>query len=459
LKNPWNFKDSQKERLSTLVQWNTPLSRMDRQSWLLFLVLAVLFLILNAPAYRGYFQDDDLDTMGWAPLVRASEFLQGLASPRYMPNNFRPVGHFYYHLLTIIFHLDFAEYIIPLQMAHLLNVWLLWMIARKLDLETAAIFIGAVFYLFHAELMDVYWKPMYVFDLLCTTFCLLSLLLWLHKRWILSFAAFWFAYKAKELAVMLPFVMATYEFILGQRRWKPLVPFVLASLSFGLQGLLLNRNKDNYYTFRFHFGALAKTSSFYSSKLFSLPLAGFALLPLPFVVRDRRIWFGVSTTILLMFPLLFLPGRLFAAYWCLPIVGAAVVIMTLASHYKTVMAALLILWLPLNMIQFHSARVETLRLEKENRAFVSELDKFARSAPNQRSFVYDGRPEGFHPWGVTGAISCVYRTIGQQVLYIDDPSARQLVERGEAILLHWDPTAHQLQIRTPLMRGERRPPL
>jgi hypothetical protein len=428
---------------------------MDRQSWLHFFVLAALFLILNAPAYKGYFQDDELDVMGWAPFVPASEFLEGLASPRFMPSNFRPVGHFYYHLLTILFHLNFAAYVVPLQVAHLLNVWLLWMIARKLDLDAAAVFIGAVFYLFNAALMDVYWKPMYVFDLLCTTFCLLSLLLWLQKRWVLSFVAFWFAYKAKELAVMLPLVMASYEFIAGQRRWKPLIPFFLASLSFGLQGLLLNRNKDNDYTFRFHLGALAKTGSFYASRLFSLKLAGLALLPLPFVIRDRRIWFGLTTTILLMIPLLFLPGRLFAAYWCLPMVGAAIVIMTLASHYRTVMAALLILWLPWNMIQFHRARVETLRLEKGNRAFVAELEQFARSAPNQRSFVYDGRPEGFHPWGVTGAISSVYRAIGQQVLYIDDPSARQLVERGDAVLLHWDPVARQLQIRTPVVRGEK----
>jgi hypothetical protein len=428
---------------------------MDREGWLRFLVLAVLFLILNVPAYTGYFQDDDLDTMGWARFLPTSEFLRLLASPHFLPNNFRPVGHYYYHLLTVLFDLDFAKYIIPLQVAHLFSVWLLWMIARKLDLDTAAIFIGAVFYLFNAALMDVYWKPMYVFDLCCTTFCLLSLLLWLHNRWILSFVAFWFAYKSKELAVMLPLVMATYEFVLGQKRWKLLIPFFLTSLSFGLQGLLLNPNQDNEYTFRFQLGALAESGSFYSSKLFSLRLAGLALLPLPFVIRDRRIWFGVSTTVLLLFPLLFLPSRLFAAYWCLPITGAAIVIMTLASHYKTVLAALLILWLPWNLIQFHRARVETLRLEKGNRAFVAELDKFARSAPTHRSFVYDGRPEGFHPWGVTGAISCVYRALGQQVLSIDNPSARQLVERGEAVLLHWDPSAHQLQIGTPPMREQR----
>jgi len=91
---------------------------MDRQGRLRFLALAVLFLVLNAPAYTGYFQDDELDMMGWAPFVPTSEFLQALVSPRFIPHNFRPVGHYYFHLLAILFHLDFAKYIIPLQMVH-----------------------------------------------------------------------------------------------------------------------------------------------------------------------------------------------------------------------------------------------------------------------------------------------------------------------------------------------------
>src|SRR5689334_5962467 len=114
---------------------------MDRRGRLRFLVLAVLFLFLNAPAYTGYFQDDDLEAMGWSRFLPASAFLQELASPRFMANNFRPVGHYYYHLFTILFQLHFPMYIFPLQMAHLLNLWLLWMIARKLDLETDAIVI------------------------------------------------------------------------------------------------------------------------------------------------------------------------------------------------------------------------------------------------------------------------------------------------------------------------------
>ena len=73
---------------------------------------------------------------------------------------------------------------------------------------------------------------------------------------MLSFALFWLAYKSKEPAVMLPAVLACYEWWLGERRWKRLVPFLLVSLSFGLQGLLLNPSQDHDYAFRFGLPAL-----------------------------------------------------------------------------------------------------------------------------------------------------------------------------------------------------------
>jgi hypothetical protein len=42
----------------------------------LMLAALALFLVLNRAAYRGYFQDDDLDTMGWARLISIPVFLQ-----------------------------------------------------------------------------------------------------------------------------------------------------------------------------------------------------------------------------------------------------------------------------------------------------------------------------------------------------------------------------------------------
>src|SRR5690348_7062647 len=183
---------------------------------------AVLFLILNRAAYKGFFQADDLDTLGWASLAPVGVFLKGLVSLRFSPTNFRPTGYFYYHAMAATAGFDFPKYLIPLHVAHLLNVWLLWLAARHLDLGPVAASAGAFFFGFHAVLFDAWWKPMFVFDILCTTFCLLTLLLYLTNRWLLSLLAFWLAYKSKELAIALPAVLLCYEMFLGEKRWKRL---------------------------------------------------------------------------------------------------------------------------------------------------------------------------------------------------------------------------------------------
>jgi hypothetical protein len=216
-----------------------------------------------------------------------------LISPRFQPNNFRPAAHFYFHLAGKYFGLDFAKYVIPIQAIHLLNVWLVWLLTRRFGASTLGASAACLFFGFHAALFDVFWKPMYVFDLLCATFCLLSLLFYTRRQFVLSFVAFWLAYKSKELGVMLPAVLAAYEFSFGKRRWLPLAPFFVASLSFGLQGLLLNPNVDNPYTFRFTWRALSTTSRFYSSNVLLIHHAGFFVVPLALWRGNSIVRFGI----------------------------------------------------------------------------------------------------------------------------------------------------------------------
>src|SRR5215472_596413 len=96
----------------------------------LFVAMALLFLIANRGAYRGYFQDDELDNISWAPHVAKADFLEGLVAPKFLRGNFRPTGHFYFHLAGTYFGLDFPKYLVPIHLLHLLNAWLIWLIAR-----------------------------------------------------------------------------------------------------------------------------------------------------------------------------------------------------------------------------------------------------------------------------------------------------------------------------------------
>src|SRR5215470_8687719 len=185
-----------------------------RTGLMLLLAFVAIFLACNQGAYRGYFQDDEVDNLSWTRLLRPVEFLRGALTPLYYENNFRPVGHFYFHAVESVAGLNFTVYVAVIQALHVLNVWLLWMVIRKLGAGAAAAAAACCFFGLHMALFDNVWKPMYVFDVLCAMFCLASLLFWEYDKWLPSLVAFWLAYKCKELAVMLPLVLA-----LARPRW------------------------------------------------------------------------------------------------------------------------------------------------------------------------------------------------------------------------------------------------
>jgi hypothetical protein len=414
----------------------------------LLLATMALFLILNRAAYKGYFQDDDLETLGWAKTLPASELIRGLLSPQVPVHNFRPVGAFYYRVLGGCFGLDFPKFIATIHALHLLNIWLLWLLARRIGLSPLAAFAGAFFFGFHVALFDAWWKPMFVFDVLCGTFSLLTLLAYAHNRWILSLVSFWLAYKSKELAVMLPAVLACYEIWFGNRQWKRLLPFFAVSLLFGLQAVFnpTLSHAGTPYALIVGPSAQAKTFRFYTSSLFHLPYAGLLLLPLPFLFRDRRLWMGLATTCLLLVPLLLLPGRMFAVYWYVPLTGVAIMLATVADGRYRVAAALMLIWLPWDFVHFRETRPISERRERQNRAYVSSIERYARTNPGQRLFVLDVLPEEFQPWGVKGALACFYPGQSITLLHVDQPGSQEAIQGGDAAWLHWKPDAGRLDI-------------
>ncbi|MBZ5591008.1 MAG: hypothetical protein LAP39_02145 [Acidobacteriia bacterium] len=418
-----------------------------RAGWALTIAALAIFLLLNRAAYKGFFQDDDLDTLGWARGVSASEFLEYLATPRLSPANFRPVGAFYYHALENAFGLDFPKYVAVLHALHFLNIWLVWLLIRKLGIGPLGAAAGAFFFGYHAALIDAWWKPMYVFDILCATFSLLAVLLYACDRWILSLISFWLAYKSKELAVMLPAMLACYELWLGQRRWKRLIPFFAVSLLFGVQAAVLPVHRGTRYEMQLGLGAQAGTIRFYSSQLFLLPYAGLLLLALPLFIRDRRLWFGLAAMCLLLIPLLLLPGRLYAVYWYVPLAGAALMLASLADgHYRWATLLLLVLWIPWDFVYFRELRRINLQRELRNRAYVGAIENFARLNPSPRLFVYDALPEEFHDWGVVGALRTVYRNTTITAQHIDYPGSVELIQKGDAAWLHWNRRDGRLDI-------------
>ena len=407
---------------------------------LAFLALSLLFLILNRGAYQSYFSDDEIDNLSWAPFVPAHVWLSALLTPRVIPDNFRPAGHFFFLAANKLFGLGFPKYVLALQALHLFNAWLIWRLARKLDIADWPALAGSAFFLLGMAAFDAFWKPMYIFDVLCTTFVLSSMLLYAHGRWILSFLAFWLAYKSKELAVMLPLALACYEFWFGRRRWLPLTPFFAAALSFGLQGLLTNGARPDVYTFHFTPAALAQTLPFYSSRVLLVPYAGLALLALPFLARDRRVWFGIAAMCLFFAPLLFLSGRIYGAYCYLPLTGLAIALAAVASLVPPLYIAIFFaFWLPWNIRELRISRKAALAVAEETKPFIRDILVFARTHnPPPAAILYDGAPVTWGPWGVSGTFKYAYGMPKLEPVHISDPRAKSLAHADTVALLIWN---------------------
>jgi len=414
----------------------------------LLFAAAALFLIANRAAYRGYFQDDELNNISWTREIPALDYAKAVLTPKFFNNNFRPVGHYYYREVALRYGLDFPKYLPIMHLAHILNIWLVWLLARRLGLGALAASMGTLFFVFDLAVFEIYWKPMYVFDLFCATFTLASVLFYSQRRYVLSFVAFWLAYKSKELAVMIPVVLACYEFLLAERKnWKPLIPFFAVSLSFGLQGVLMNPNVDNDYTFRFTATAFWTCLRYYASKILLIPYAGVALLALPFLVRDRRVWFGCAMLCLFFVPLMFLPGRLFPAYCYLPLAGVALMTAALADR-KSLFPAVAIAcaaWIPWNLVTLRNTWRETLAIDSENRTYVSALADFARISKNTRMFIYDGAPAALHAWGIEGALRFLYGR-PPELYSIEDKEAAQALQLEDVALLKWNPSDRKLAV-------------
>lgn len=417
--------------------------------------IAIVFLLLNHKAYDGFFQDDELDNLNWAPTLPALTFLTHMVKPAFETDNFRPVGHFYFKLMGSLFGLDFAPYITPIFAIHFLNGLLLFLLMRKLAIKPWCALAATAFFALSATAFDAYWKPMYVFDLLCTTFSLASILLYAYRRWVLSFLAFWLAYKSKELAVMLPAVLALYEYLFGDRRFKILIPFFLVSLSFGVQGIVLNPNKDNDYTFHFTPQALAIALPFYANRFLLFPFSGAILFALAFL-RDRRIVFSLAAMSLVMVPLIFLPGRLYEAYAYLPLACASIAIAAASARFNPLYAWLaLAIWMPHNVREIRHERRAILEADDAAFAFVDALSKWTGTY----TLVYDGLPPNFHYWGATGAWNIVHRRQDLRAFPADWPDASKAMASDTVVYGTWNPQNQTLtlRLRSPSTVTEPRP--
>ncbi len=412
--------------------------RNSRSAALLFVVL--LFpIIANFGAHRGYFEDDDLASLTWARSISILPPIQDIPSIRYPPQNIRPVPAVYYVLCAQTAGLNYPPWLITLQLIGLINVMLLWFLMRKLGLDEIAAAAGCLFFVASRALFDAWWKPMFVYDVLCTSFALASLLAYTYRRWVLSFVAFWLAVRSKEIGIVVPTILLAYEMILGERKWKRVLLFLLPAVIYGGYGYWYSHQLQSGHPYRMHLSlpVLQKTVSFYASKLFWIPYAGVLLLALPCFVRDRRIYFGIAAFLFGLSIYITLPERLFEVYLYLPMIGVAIMIAALAARYPRVMALLALAWIPWQLYLTRQQARITLAQDDERRALVSAL----RTVPDARVYVYTNEPAFVHYWGIDGALRLFHDHVEEVHILTELGLPDKPME-----LLNWDAHARQFQV-------------
>jgi hypothetical protein len=346
-----------------------------------------------------------------------------------------------------LFGLEYPGHVAAIQLVHLINIVLLWLLARRIKAGVIAASLGTLFFGFHMALFDVYWRPMYIFDALCATCVLTSILSYSYRRWILSFVFFWLAYKAKELAVVLPVILAAWELWLGDRRFLRLIPFFAASLSFGIQAIVASPNPDNDYTFRFTFNALQRTVPYYASRVFLMPWLGLALLILPVFVRDRRVWFGLAWACAVFAPLVFLPGRIFSAYCYLPFAGVSLAFSAIASADLIgpgLCAAFV--WILLNLPVLRTERRAVLAQMDATRQLVRTLLNSAERLGSVKTIVYDSLPDNFHIWGLNGVLQYAHPGSDIRIETLAERSAADALRDPGVALLQWNAASRRLHV-------------
>ena len=417
----------------------------------MWLAMACLFLVANRGAYKGYFSDDDLDNLVQTRRAEPAAFVDALLSPKFNPDNFRPVGHFFYKALGATAGLNFKVYVAVLHSLHLVNVWMVWLLLRRLGAPLFGAGAGALLFAFHMACFDAYWKPMFVFDVLCATFLLVTILLYLRGHWLLAVVPYWLAYKSKEPAVTLPAFLLAYEYICGERRWQRVLPFALVAGLFTGQAMLYNRGSNNDYSLRFTSHAFFKTFAFYSSKVLLLPYVGVLLIPIAWFVKDKRVRLGLATIALLMGPMWFLPGRMFAVYLYVPLIGAAIAMAFLAERWKPAWIVLFFLiWIPGNHYILRKERAAALTIAFENRPYVEALGEFLRQQPYIRTVIFDGGPPAMNRWGIEGAMHWFQPSPDLRICDLADEQSREFLQARNLAIISWDRPRRKLVTATRL---------
>jgi hypothetical protein len=416
---------------------------------LLLVAILALFITFNKAAFQSYFSDDDFSNLALVHFLPWRALPTSIFTPALIAN-VRPLGVVLYKILDITAGFHFAVYVAVLQLLHVSTALMLWFLLRRLGFRSISAALGFAFFLLHMSTLPAYWKPMYLFDVLCGFWVMAALLFYRANRFFLSLLCAWLAFKSKEMELMLPVVLLLYEWqfgdakISGRQQWVPLVPFFLMSLSFGLQSVMLPPGPESAYTMHLNAAALWSGAAYYGTKLLYAPLCGLIISVGLLFLQSRVIAFGVLAFWALIFPMFGFPGRQFGAYLYVPLLAFSIAVAAVAQLKPWWAVLFLVFWIPASYDQLKTQRSALLAYRYEHMPYVAQVRESLASNPAPEAVVYEGAPVDFNVWGQEGLFTYALDKHDLPVFSITQPQGPSTLRRSGTVLYAWDVGAHRL---------------
>jgi hypothetical protein len=328
------------------------------------LAVCLYWFWLAYPAFLTHLNADDFKNLYFAWQTSWSELFGQMAQFWQMEG--RPVGQAFYKAVFAFAGLEpraFHDVRIALIAANLI---LLYGVLRKFSSSVAVCGFSLLLLSFHPALWDLYASSGTVYDLLCCTFCLCGLFVYLTPRRAgetlgvtrtVAVTVFTIlAIDSKELGVILGAVLVLYELVFHGaaelRRWRVLLPVapVLAAGAAGVLGRILAPGPVGQmpsYAPALTAHGLNETFVVYTGFLFDR-LFGFhtggallfwaVMLALALVARSKTALFGLGAFWCFLAPMLVAPPRVSGYILYLPFVGLTLYACGLADAVRARLA-------------------------------------------------------------------------------------------------------------------------
>jgi hypothetical protein len=342
-----------------------------------WIAVAATLLILHRAAWHGSFQPADLSAIGSA--ASSSVYTQTVNTLLPGPTNGadRPLALLWCKAIYSFFGLTFAPYIAALLLLHVVMSILVWLFLRRLGFDPWPSMAATLLFALNLAITPVLWQPGGILELGCGVICLAALLAWVRGWGVASFILFALAWRFSDTALLLPVVLVLYEWLIGEQRYRRVVPFLALMAWYGLSAI-----------YAAPLGRIPWSAALrVVHDLLAVKWAWLLLLFVPLATRDRRAMFALASLPLLLVPLFLLSRPPSNQRLYLPLVALCIIIAALATRFGRIATVVfLLVWMPFNYGALRRYRTHALKQAALTQPFLDAI-------PHQgTSFRYEQVP-------------------------------------------------------------------